>query len=118
MEIQNQNSINVTQERLDEMKAIKDADQKVLDDINNKGAALSRDKAAFAEYKTSETTKIEDARKLLARESANHQNLDTVKLQNQIDDLTKENADLTAQVDDLNKKNQSLTQEIIDLKKK
>lgn len=84
----NQNQINVTQERLDEMKAIKVANQKILDDINIKGAKLASDRSTFEAYKTSETTKINDQRGLLARESANHAKLDTVAMQDQIDALT------------------------------
>lgn len=105
MEIQNQNNINVTQDRLDEMKAIKDANQKVLDDINTQGAALAKNKASFNEQKQADLKEVADKISLLARESANHQNLDVVKMQNQIDDLTsqvavltKTNADLTVQI--------------------
>lgn len=104
-ENQNQNNINTTQNRLEEMKDIKTANQKILDDINLKTAALAKDKSDFDAYKQSVETKIADDRKLLARESGNHAKLDTVAMQKQIDALSdqvtalaKENEELRAHI--------------------
>lgn len=110
MEIANQNQINVTQERLDQMKQIKADNAKLLSDIDTKTAALSQASAKFEEYKKSETTKMDDQRKLLARESANHSKLDTVALQNQINELTSQVASLT-------KENETLKDQVASLQK-
>lgn len=117
MENQNQNQINTTQARLDEMKQLKADNQKILDDINAKGAALTKQTADLNQQKIADIKEINDKRALLARESANHENLDTVAMQKQINDLTATNQKLTAENAELNNSVSGLTQEIIDLKK-
>jgi hypothetical protein len=93
--------INATDERLQEMKNLKIGHDKAIKEIDTKTAALKKAAADFEAYKKAETTRIEDARKILARESANHAKLDKTVMQKKIDDLNSQIAGLTKENEDL-----------------
>lgn len=71
MEIVNQNSINTTQERLDEMKAEKQANIQVLKEIQDARILLSQERGSFVTFKEESLSQIESARNKLALEEAN-----------------------------------------------
>ncbi len=74
MEIVNQNKVNVTQERLDEMKSEKQANIQVLSDIQKEREALRQERNSFYTYKQECESKINEDRLAVKREQENLQN--------------------------------------------
>ena len=68
MEIKNQNQVNDSQERLDEMKATKAANQKILDDINTATEKLRQDRDRFKTEQEAAHQELDNKRALLSRE--------------------------------------------------
>lgn len=102
-EIANQNSLNVTQERIDELKALKAENAKILDNIQAQGTALAKAKGEFETYKQESQSKIDNDRQTLAREHNNA--LPVTESNKKINELIAENESLKAE-------NQSLKEHI------
>lgn len=113
--------INTTEERINEMKQHKQDNMKILNDIQAAQAQLGKDRQAFVTYKEAEEAKIDSARSLLARESANHSSLGTGGMQKAIDDLKAQVAKLIKEKTDLqewyDKENAALRDQLGSLQK-
>lgn len=74
MEIQNQNGVTTTAERLNELKKEKQEAQELLSQVQRERAALNKEKAEFKTYKEEQEAKLVDDRNLMLREIENHKN--------------------------------------------
>ncbi len=111
MEIQNQNSINTEEARLQELRDLKQENQRILDEIFKGKNDLLIAQGKFNIYKQEAEDKIAEDRKLLAREENNASPIiGTLKSENEY--LKEQISTLQAENEDLKKKIQTLTPEV------
>ena len=68
-EIHNQNGLNVTDERLAELREATTVNQGILKDIQDQRAALKEERAKFQTFQEEEMSKLRETQKQVKRES-------------------------------------------------